>query len=124
MTKVNEHLSNLEPRGDFTFSERESHALFDKSKNKSRRWKYTKPDLITNCFLCAKQLAVKYILPRKQYSLKNNWGYWTGKETFKDKYVCNNCLIKIHEGGIVNWVNNLEKADIFYTYLSRKTFHY
>ncbi|WP_147411021.1 hypothetical protein [endosymbiont GvMRE of Glomus versiforme] len=93
------------------------------TKNHSRRWKYTQPDLTVFCFLCAEQFAIKYILPKKQYSLKNNWGYWTSKETFKNQYICDNCLIKIHHGGIINWVSEKEKADIFYTYLSRKTLH-
>lgn len=78
---------------------------------------------MAECHFCAEQLAVKYILPKKQYSLKNNWGYWTGKEVFQDKHVCDNCLIDIHRGGIINWVDNLEKADTFYTYLSRKVFN-
>jgi hypothetical protein len=37
LTKVNEHLSNLEPQDNSTFFERESYVPFDKSKNKSRR---------------------------------------------------------------------------------------
>ena len=89
--------------------------------NKSRGWKHTKPDLLVNCSLCDNEFTVKYIQPKKQYSKKNNWGYWTGKKAFQNKYVCDNCLVDIHQGGIINWVDNLEKADIFYTYLSRQT---
>ena len=91
-------------------------------KPKSRRWKYTQPSLTKTCFICDNSLKVKYILPKKQYSLKNNWGYWTDKAVFNHKYACNNCLVNIHHGVIVNWVANSEKADIFYTYLSRKSF--
>lgn len=91
----------------------------ERTKNKSRHWKHTKPDIQKQCFICDTIFRVKYVLPKRQYSLKNNWGYWTGKETFKDKYACNSCLVNIHKGGIINWVNDLEKADIFYTYLSR-----
>lgn len=104
MTKINEYLENKKPRGKYVFLK-------------------TNPDLIKSCLLCDSQIQVKYIPPKKQYSRKNNWGYWTGKETFKDKYVCDSCLIDIHHGGIINWVDDLEKADIFYTYLSRKTLH-
>ena len=45
------------------------------SKTKKRGWKHTKPDLIKTCFICDNSLKVKYILPRKAYSQKNNWGY-------------------------------------------------
>jgi len=108
--------------GDFNSLESESHRTFFQSKTKSRRWKYTQPDLTKLCFICNTTFKVKYILPKKRYSLKNNWGYWTSKKTFQNKYVCNSCLVNIHKGGIINWVNDLEKADIFYTYLSRKNF--
>jgi hypothetical protein len=111
----------LELQEDYSFSQREDY-VFTPKINKSRRWKHTKKDLITNCHFCAEQLAVKYILPRKQYSKKNNWGYWTGKKVFADKHACDSCLIKIHQGGIIKWVDDLEKADTFYTYLSRQTF--
>ena len=112
MTKTEENLSN---RG-----KRENYVL---SKNKIPHYKLTQPDLIKSCLLCDSQVQVKYIPPKKRYSLKNNWGYWTGKKTFQNKYACNNCLVNIHKGGIINWVNDLEKADIFYTYLSRKTLY-
>ena len=112
MTKTEENLSN---RG-----KRENYVL---SKNKITYYKLTQPDLIKSCLLCDNQVQVKYIPPKKRYSLKNNWGYWTGKKTFHNKYACNSCLVNIHKGGIINWVDDLEKADIFYTYLSRKTLY-
>ncbi|KLL03370.1 MAG: hypothetical protein MRECE_3c003 [Mycoplasmataceae bacterium CE_OT135] len=125
MTKTNENLANTSESQE-TFTTLGNNfalqtAVKPKTKSK-RRWKHTQPDLMVNCFICAEKFSIKYILPRQQYSQKNNWGYWTGKEIFRDKYLCDNCLIKIHQGGIINWVENEEKADIFYTYLSRKTF--
>jgi hypothetical protein len=93
-----------------------------KTKPKGRRWKYTQPDIEKQCFICDNTFQIKYILPKKKYSQKNNWGYWTGKKVFQDKYACDGCLVNIHKGGIINWASDLEKADIFYTYLSRGNF--
>jgi hypothetical protein len=112
MTKTEENLSKRERRGDYV-----------RSKNKTYHQKLIQPDLIETCLLCDNQIKIKYIPPKRRYSLKNNWGYWTGKKIFQNKYACNNCLVNIHKGGIINWVSDLEKADIFYTYLSRKTLH-
>ena len=112
-----------ESQGDFNSLGSEPHRTF--TTNSPRKWKNfeNKEDLVKPCFICDTALKVKYIAPKKQYSRKNNWGYWTGKAVFSNKYACNSCLVNIHKGGIINWVNGLEKADIFYTYLSRKNFN-
>lgn len=92
-----------------------------KPKNKSRRWKYVKPDIQKQCLICDTKFKVKYILPKQQYSLKNNWGYWTDKETNQHKYLCDACLVKILNGkrfDAFDWIP-ANKAANFRSYLAR-----
>ena len=119
MTKTNEPLSNLEPQENYSFSENN---LTFKSKNKSSQQNQVKPDLTKSCLLCDIQIQVKYIPPKKRYSLKNNWGYWTQKEEDKQKYLCNSCLLKLYDGNINDWIPNETKADVFYNYVKRGQF--
>ena len=65
---------------------------------------------------------VKYILPKKQYSLKNNWGYWTKKTSDQHKYLCNTCLIKLYDGNINDWIKCETRVDVFYNYVKRGQF--
>jgi len=120
LRKINENLSNSELQENYAFSEREDCAFLIKAK--SRRWKYTKPDLTKTCFICDNQIQVKYILPKKQYSQKNLWGHWTQKPTDQHKYICNACLIRLHYGSMSDWITNKDKADNFYNYIYRGSF--
>ena len=93
-------------------------------KNKSHQWKQIKPDLAVSCLLCDTQFSVKYIAPKKQYSRKNNWGYWTQKESDQHKYLCNNCLVKILAGkkfDAFDWIPANKTAN-FRSYLARGDF--
>ena len=124
MTKTNENLSNLEAPETFN-SLGENHAFYPSTKpktNHSRRWKHTKPDLIKECLICDSQFAIKYILPKKQYSQKNNWGYWTKKASDRNKYLCNTCLVKLHVGKISDWIECQSRADVFYNYFKKGQF--
>jgi hypothetical protein len=57
------------------FSERENYT-FSKNNFALKAKKFgklpSKPDLLVSCLLCDTKFAVKYIPPKKQYSLKNN----------------------------------------------------
>lgn len=110
MTK-NENLSII-PVG-------ESHAFTPKIKFGKQP---SKPDLFVSCLLCDSQFAVKYIPPKKRYSQKNNWGYWTKKESNKHKYLCNSCLVKLYDGNINDWIKDETRADVFYNYIKRGQF--
>jgi len=119
----NEHLSNLNPQENSTFlEENQAFLVSNKVKNHSRRWKYTLPDLIKICFICDSQIKVKYNLPRKKYSQKNLWGYWTEKPTDQHKYACNSCLKKKLIGRFEDWGISGNKSRIFHVYLSRNWF--
>lgn len=56
-----------------------------------------KEPLEVQCFWCKQKILVKYIVPHKGYSKKNNWEYWTEKEENKDKYVCDKCLLGLYK---------------------------
>ncbi|KLL04202.1 MAG: hypothetical protein MRECE_2c096 [Mycoplasmataceae bacterium CE_OT135] len=120
MTKTNELLSNTSEPQENYFSQGENHAF--QPKNKSRRWKHTKPDIQKQCFICDLKFPVKYNLPRQQYSQKNLWGYWTEKPTDQQKYICNSCLKKNLLGRFEEWGVRGEKSRIFHVYLSRNKF--
>lgn len=60
--------------------------------NKSR----LKEDKKVNCFQCRGEVIVKYNYPRKDWTLINDWGYWTENEKNKGKYICNSCLKKLY----------------------------
>ena len=49
-------------------------------------------NLENHCYKCKKKVLVKYVYPKRKYSDKNNWGWWTEKEENKNKYICDNCL--------------------------------
>jgi len=72
LTKTNENLSNSSKPQENILPRGGKHALEIKPKNKSRRWKYAKPDIQKQCLICDTKFKVKYILPKQQYSLKNN----------------------------------------------------
>jgi len=55
------------------------------------------PDPISvQCFQCQNYFWVKWVVPQRNYSKKNNWGYWTGKEGDKDKFIDSLCLKKYY----------------------------
>ena len=55
------------------------------------------PPLKVNCFHCQKKIVVKYVYGFGNYSHKNNWGYWTRNEEYKDNYICDDCLVKLYQ---------------------------
>ena len=98
-----------------------------RAKKPGLRLKITKPrkerdqsqDLAVQCLICDTPFKVKYLFNRKKYSDKNNWGYWTKKESDKQKYFCDNCLWKLHYGSMTDWIDK-NQAKIFYTYIRGK----
>ena len=61
-------------------------------KNQNNTYKL-EPSLKKRCLDCKKMLIVKFSPPHQQYSNKNNWGAWTGKEEFKNKFKCDSCIV-------------------------------
>ena len=69
----------------------------------------------TKCFQCQTSFFIKYVVPNKSYSKKNNWEYWTNPVAQnplywedkvarqKDKQICNPCLYKLYYNKEVYW---------------------
>ena len=75
------------------------------------------------CFKCNKKIFRQYVLSKKDYSLKNNWEYWTENDADKGEYICNKCLIKLYykdKGQYLNRVKNIKKRAIFRVYIHNK----
>jgi hypothetical protein len=76
------------------------------------------------CFRCHKEVIRKYVFSKKDYSLKNNWHYWTGKEENQGKYICNSCLLDLyynHKKEYLEEVDNKRRRRILTSYIYSKT---
>lgn len=45
-----------------------------------------------------------------------------GKEENKNDYLCNDCLLKLYDGNINDWIKNPTRVDVFYNYVKRGQF--
>lgn len=73
------------------------------------------------CFKCQKQFWIKFVVPQQNYSLKNNWNYWTNKKEDKNKKICNNCLRKFYleeKRDYLETIKDLKKRKILGSYVS------
>ncbi|WNE40703.1 MAG: hypothetical protein mread185_000160 [Mycoplasmataceae bacterium] len=79
------------------------------------------PSLLAKCFRCQKKIEIKYILPQKRYSWKNDWSFWTGEEG--EKRICDDCLKKFYfDDKPLFWakVKDLKKRQLLSNYISNK----
>ena len=84
-----------------------------------------KKDLKTNCFDCKKDFVLKYNYPKKKYSDKNNWFYWTEQEENKGRYICNDCLKKMYyenKKEYLQSVTDKRKRILMNGYISNRSF--
>ncbi|MCE8163493.1 MAG: hypothetical protein I3273_06655 [Candidatus Moeniiplasma glomeromycotorum] len=75
------------------------------------------------CFRCQKIFTLKYVLAKDGYSCKNNWDYWTEKEEYKGKYICNACLLYLSKKDkklFLREVQNSDKRKLFRVYVCTK----
>jgi len=84
---------------------------FDLSQNG-----FPKPKKV-KCFQCTKDFYIKFVLPRQEYSQKNNWDYWTGENN--KKKICDQCLLKFYHNKPLYWnaVKDLRKRAQIRTYI-------
>ena len=63
------------------------------------------------CFQCGSPVLVKYVIPKKKYSSKNDWEYYTG-EKGKGK-ICDSCLLKLYYNKELFWetIKDLKKRN-------------
>lgn len=72
------------------------------------------------CEDCNKLFSLKFVIPKWDYSQKNNWDYWTGREEDKGKYKCNSCLLDLYynrKHDYWNLVDNPQKRQKMRTYV-------
>jgi hypothetical protein len=83
------------------------------------------------CFQCHTNFFIKYVVPNKSYSKKNNWEYWTNpvakdpefwkdKEVRKkDKQICDSCLRNFYYNKEVYWetITDLKRRAKLRTYI-------
>ena len=69
------------------------------------------------CFQCNKDFYIKFVVPHKDYSQKNNWDYWTGQG--KNKKICNVCLKNFYYDKLTYWktITDLKKRNILRNYI-------
>jgi hypothetical protein len=50
------------------------------------------------CSNCKKtRFFIKYVIPRQDYSQKNNLGHWTQKKSDSKKEWCNRCILTLYK---------------------------
>ncbi|MCE8158922.1 MAG: hypothetical protein I3270_00340 [Candidatus Moeniiplasma glomeromycotorum] len=72
------------------------------------------------CFQCQKTFPLAFVVPKWDYSQKNNWNYWTEKEKDEGKHICNDCLLDLyynHKKEYWKLVINLRKRQQMRTYV-------
>ena len=72
------------------------------------------------CFKCQKQFWIKFVVPQKDYSKKNNWGYWSKEKG--DKKICNPRLRNLYlneRKTFLTIVKDLKKRNHLSSYVSR-----
>jgi len=80
--------------------------------------------LKVKCFKCQKYFFIKYVVPNKAYSKKNNWEYWTNpnwsnQPSPKDCQICNACLLSFYYDKETYWetMKDLKKRQKLRTYI-------
>ncbi|MCE8163131.1 MAG: hypothetical protein I3274_02835 [Candidatus Moeniiplasma glomeromycotorum] len=80
------------------------------------------PDPVkAKCFKCQKEFWIKFVVPQRNYSLKNSWDYWTNQKENKGKKICNDCLRKLYlqeKKNYLTTIKDLKKRKILGSYVS------
>ena len=74
------------------------------------------------CSNCGEtEFFVKFVIPKQNFSKKNNWGFWTENEKYKDQEWCGQCLRKIFYDKENYWqaVQSSKRRSLFRVYLAR-----
>ncbi|RHZ36218.1 hypothetical protein [endosymbiont GvMRE of Glomus versiforme] len=79
--------------------------------------------LTVNCFHChTKEITVNYVFSSGRYSRKNNWGYWTENEEYENKWICDDCLVKLyrsHKWEFRRLIHTKKKQALFRQYIMK-----
>lgn len=90
--------------------------LLRKGTSTSFKTSFPKPKK-ASCFQCQKEFYIKFVVPRKDYSQKNSWTYWTGNKG--NKQICNSCLKTLYYDKLNYWqtITDLRKRNILRNYI-------
>ena len=73
-------------------------------KNKIKKIKsvsdigFPKPKKVKCSFKgCQNAILVKFVIPRLDFSKKNDFYYFTEKEKYKDTYACDKCILNLYK---------------------------
>jgi len=72
------------------------------------------------CFKCQAEILVKFVIPRLDFSKKNDFYHWTNKEKYKGLYVCDKCILNLYKNEklyYLSLVENPKKRQIIRTYI-------
>ena len=77
---------------------------------------FPKPKQV-KCFQCQQSFYIKFVIPQKDYSRKNNWTYWTGSKG--NQQICDPCLGKFYYNKPVYWatITDLKKRQQIRKYI-------
>ena len=101
-----------------------------KTKTRPNENGFPKPKK-AECFKCQKQFWIKFVVPQRDYSKKNNWEYWTNPQATnpdfwkdqaarqKDQQICDACLYKFYYNKEVYWatITDLKKRQQIRKYI-------
>ena len=82
---------------------------------------YPKPKQV-ECFKCKGNIWLKFSMPRQDYSLKNNWAYWTDNPKNENIWICNSCLRNFYlneKKTYLATIKNVNKKRALWTYINR-----
>jgi hypothetical protein len=65
-------------------------------------------DLIRPCYKCKKKINIKYIYPKRVYSNKNSWEWWTEDKKNRGKYICDDCLSELFHKRKVEYLESVK----------------
>ena len=79
---------------------------------------FPKPKKVS-CFQCQKEFYIKFVIPRQEYSQKNNWDYWTNQKANHQKKICDKCLLEFYYNKPLYWdtIKDLKKRQQIRTYI-------
>lgn len=71
------------------------------------------------------KLLVNFVIPKLDFSKKNDWYHWTEKEERKGAYVCDKCILNLYKRDKLHYlslVENPKKRQIIRVYVHDGTF--
>jgi hypothetical protein len=76
------------------------------------------------CSKCGKKFFVKFVIPRQEYSQKNNLGHWTERNEDKKKEWCNQCILALFRNKSLYWsiVKSLKRRQQMRKYIYDRKF--